>query len=70
MRDNYVQIAVTKDGGQTFGDWTLHHRGEVGEFHKGRVVRRRFGTAYALTLAIRDTSPVVADLIAVSLDAE
>lgn len=70
MRDNHCQIAVTKDGGHTYSDWTLHFRGEVGEFEKGRVVRRRIGIARQVTLAVRDTSPVVADLIAVSLDAE
>ncbi len=69
MSDRRVAIAVSKDGGHTWGDWREQSLGELGSYLH-RVRFRRFGLGRDFRLKIRVTSPIRADLMAAYIDAE
>lgn len=63
-----VQIRYSKDGGNNWSAWVERDLGEVGEFQK-RIRRYRLGQGRQWVFDIRVTSPVRADLIAMSVQA-
>lgn len=67
MTDRYVEIAISKDKGRTFGDWTLHYLGDYGDYDV-QVIRRRLGIAKDWRVKFRITSPCTTHLIAAQLD--
>jgi hypothetical protein len=69
MTESFIEIAISKDGGHTFGNWSTRSLGETGDFLK-RVVKRRCGTGRHWTFAIRCTDPVCVDLLAGSIQIE
>ena len=64
LNDHKALIAMARDG-NAFGSWTEHDLGSTGEFGK-RVRRQRLGTCRNLTMKVRVTSPIRADLVAAS----
>ena len=63
MTDNRkVLIAISKDGGHTFGDFREASLGALGQY-LNPVRFRRFGLARDFRLKIRVTSPIRADLL-------
>ena len=69
MSDRKVLIAISKDGGHTWGDWRERPLGELGQYLQ-TVRFRRFGLARDFRLKIRVTSPIRADLMTAYVDAE
>ena len=69
MSDRKVWVAVSKDGGHTFGDFRERTLGELGQYLQ-TVRFRRFGLARDFRLKIRVTSPIRADLMTAYVDAE
>ena len=69
MSDRKVLVAVSKDGGHTWGDWRERSLGELGKY-LNPVRFRRFGLAHDFRLKIRVTSPIRADLMTAYVDAE
>ena len=65
----YVRVRYSKDGGYTFSDARQLPLGELGDYLH-RVVGRRFGTARHWVWDISITDPVVADLVAASVQIE
>lgn len=63
-----VQFRYSKDGGHNWSGWVTRSLGEVGEFQK-RVRAYRFGQGRQWVFDIKVTSPVKADLIAMSIQA-
>lgn len=66
LTDHKLLMALSRDGGQSFGSWTEHDLGQTGDFIK-TLKRQRMGTCRHLVAKFRVTSPVRADLIACSL---
>lgn len=66
--DRILQISVSKNGSQTYGDPTYHDLPETGDFKK-RITRKRLGQARQMVMRIEVTSPVDVTLIAASVDA-
>lgn len=69
MTDRIVMIRFSKDGGRNWGAWQQRSLGEVGEFMKP-VILRRLGIGKHWVMEWKVTSPVRADLIAASIQAE
>lgn len=69
MSDRKVLVAISKDGGHTWGDWRERPLGDLGQYMQ-RVRFRRFGVGRDFRLKIRVTSPVRADLLTGYVDAE
>lgn len=67
--DRILQISLSKNHGQTFGNPTYHDLPETGDFKK-RITRRRGGQGYDHVVKIECTSPVAVTLIAASVDIE
>lgn len=53
----YIEIAISHDGGQTYGDWTLHPIPAVGEYKHPYVIRRRCGLGRNFVVKTRFTEP-------------
>lgn len=68
MTDRYVEIAISKDKGRTFGDWTLHYLGDYGDWDFPPPTRRRLGIGKDWRVKFRITSPCTTHLIAAQLD--
>lgn len=69
MSDRKVLVAISKDGGHTWGDWRECPLGDLGQYMQ-RVRFRRFGVGRDFRLKIRVTSPVRADLLTGYVDVE
>lgn len=68
MTDRKVLFRYSRDGGHNWSGWVERSLGEVGEFQK-RVRRYRFGQGRQWVFDIRVTSPMKADLLAMSIQA-
>lgn len=69
MSDRKVLVAISKDGGHTWGDWRERPLGDLGQYMQ-RVRFRRFGVGRDFRLKIRVTSPIRADLMTCFIEAE
>lgn len=69
MTESFIEIAISKDGGHTYGNWATRSLGETGDFLK-RIVKRRCGISRQWAFKIRCTDPVVVDLLAGSVQIE
>jgi hypothetical protein len=65
--DRILQIRVSKNGAETWGDPTYHDLPETGDFKK-RIVRRRNGQSRRFAVMLECTSPVAVTILAASVD--
>lgn len=66
---NFLDIRVSKDGGQTFSDWRKIPAGELGDFMQP-IVARRWGSARHFVFQTRVTDDYRADVVAASIQLE
>jgi hypothetical protein len=66
---NYIDIAVSKDGGRVWSDWRKVPMGELGDFLYP-VVTRRWGIGQHIVFKWRVTDDVRADVFAASIQTE
>lgn len=59
-----VMIAVSKDGGYTWGDWVPYDLQREGKYDDPQPTRRRLGVGKQWLVKFRITDPVVAHLVA------
>lgn len=65
-----IEIAISRNGAQTFGDWTLHPIGDTGEFKHPYVIRRRCGIGREFVAKTKFTEARNITLLAVAIEAE
>jgi hypothetical protein len=66
---NYIDIAVSRNGGRTWSDWRRVPMGDLGDFMEP-VITRRWGIGTHLTFKWRVTDDVRADVFAASIQTE
>jgi len=66
----FLQVAVSRNNAQTFGNWTLHPIPATGDFKHPYVIRWRCGQAREFVVKTRFTEPRGMVILALAVQME